>query len=191
MLPTKPAKSLLFSIIALSALSACTATPTPTNGTAPTTVSQIRLDDYLGRWYEIGRLPMSFQDKCTHNVTATYSLKDNGKINVLNACATKDGMTSVNGEAYATDETNAKLRVSFLPSFLKKLPIGKANYWVLASDQDTSGRYTSALVGTPNHKYLWVLSRTPTLDDATYERYLGIAKQNGYELSKFTKTPQK
>ncbi|STZ08389.1 Outer membrane lipoprotein blc precursor [Moraxella caprae] len=187
----KPAKSLLFSIIALSALSACTATPTPTNGTAPTTVSQIRLDDYLGRWYEIGRLPMSFQDKCTHNVTATYSLKDNGKINVLNACATKDGMTSVNGEAYATDETNAKLRVSFLPSFLKKLPIGKANYWVLASDQDTSGRYTSALVGTPNHKYLWVLSRTPTLDDATYERYLGIAKQNGYELSKFTKTPQK
>lgn len=187
----KPVKSLLFSIIALSALSACTATPTPTNGTAPTTVSQIRLDDYLGRWYEIGRLPMSFQDKCTHNVTATYSLKDNGKINVLNACATKDGMTSVNGEAYATDETNAKLRVSFLPSFLKKLPIGKANYWVLASDQDTSGRYTSALVGTPNHKYLWVLSRTPTLDDATYERYLGIAKQNGYELSKFTKTPQK
>lgn len=187
----KPAKSLLFGIIALSALSACTATPTPTNGTAPTTVSQIRLDDYLGRWYEIGRLPMSFQDKCTHNVTATYSLKDNGKINVLNACATKDGMTSVNGEAYATDETNAKLRVSFLPSFLKKLPIGKANYWVLASDQDTSGRYTSALVGTPNHKYLWVLSRTPTLDDATYERYLGIAKQNGYELSKFTKTPQK
>lgn len=187
----KPAKSLLIGIIALSALSACTATPTPTNGTAPTTVSQIRLDDYLGRWYEIGRLPMSFQDKCTHNVTATYSLKDNGKINVLNACATKDGMTSVNGEAYATDETNAKLRVSFLPSFLKKLPIGKANYWVLASDQDTSGRYTSALVGTPNHKYLWVLSRTPTLDDATYERYLGIAKQNGYELSKFTKTPQK
>ncbi|UYZ71626.1 lipocalin family protein [Moraxella bovis] len=185
----KPAKSLLFSVIALSALSACTATPT--NGTAPTTVSQIRLDDYLGRWYEIGRLPMSFQDKCTHNVTATYSLKDNGKINVLNACATKYGMTSVNGEAYATDETNTKLRVSFLPSFLKKLPIGKANYWVLASDQDTSGRYTSALVGTPNHKYLWVLSRTPTLDDATYERYLGIAKQNGYELSKFTKTPQK
>lgn len=191
MLPTKPAKSLLIGIIALSALSACTITPTPTNGTAPTTVSQIRLDDYLGRWYEIGRLPMSFQDKCTHNVTATYSLKDNGKINVLNACATKDGMASVNGEAYATDETNAKLRVSFLPSFLKKLPIGKANYWVLASDQGTSGRYTSALVGTPNHKYLWVLSRTPTLDDATYERYLGIAKQNGYELSKFTKTPQK
>ncbi|MBE9591617.1 lipocalin family protein [Moraxella sp. K127] len=191
MLPTKPAKSLLIGIIALSALSACTITPTPTNGTAPTTVSQIRLDDYLGKWYEIGRLPMSFQDKCTHNVTATYSLKDNGKINVLNACATKDGMASVNGEAYATDETNAKLRVSFLPSFLKKLPIGKANYWVLASDQDTSGRYTSALVGTPNHKYLWVLSRTPTLDDATYERYLGIAKQNGYELSKFTKTPQK
>lgn len=175
-------------LITLTALllSACNATPTQ-NIKQPTTVSQIDLDDYLGKWYEIGRLPMYFQEKCTSDVTATYSLKENGKINVLNACTTKDGHASVNGEAYATDDSNAKLRVSFLPSVLKSLPIGKANYWVLASDKNEQG-YRSALVGTPNHKYLWILSRTPTLDEATYERYLDIAKQNGYDLQEFKRT---
>lgn len=179
-------KPLTLIILTALLLGACNATPTQ-NIKQPTTVSQIDLDDYLGKWYEIGRLPMYFQEKCTSDVTATYSLKENGKINVLNACTTKDGHASVNGEAYATDDSNAKLRVSFLPSVLKSLPIGKANYWVLASDKNERG-YRSALVGTPNHKYLWILSRTPTLDEATYERYLDIAKQNGYDLQEFKRT---
>lgn len=185
----KTIPTLLVSLGVATSLFGCTTTPNATD-TTPKTVSQIHLKDYLGQWHEIGRLPMRFQDKCTHNVTATYHLQDNGNIKVVNACNTKDGTATAIGEAYATNATNAKLKVSFLPSVLKKLPIGKANYWVLDTRQDETGRYSSALVGTPNHKYLWILSRTPTLDEATYEDYLKTAKQNGYELSQFTKTVQ-
>lgn len=185
----KTTPALLISLSMMAGLFGCTTTADSTL-TPPKTASQIRLEDYLGQWHEIGRLPMRFQDKCTHNVTATYRLQDNGHIQVLNACQTKDGKAVAIGEAYATDTSNAKLKVSFLPSVLKKLPIGKANYWVLDTRQDEAGRYSSALVGTPNHKYLWILSRTPTLDEATYEDYLKTAKQNGYELSQFTKTIQ-
>ncbi|WP_053088774.1 lipocalin family protein [Moraxella canis] len=170
-------------------VSACATTASPSAQT-PQTVDHVRLDDYLGTWYEIGRLPMSFQNKCTHNVTANYTLKDNGKIKVLNTCQTKDGQMSADGEAYPIDDTNAKLKVSFLPSFLKKLPIAQADYWVLATTEDAQN-YTSALVGTPDRKYLWVLSRTPSLDERIYQNYLDIARQNGYDLSAFSKTPQK
>ena len=113
------------------------------------------------------------------------------KISVKNECKTQSGkMTDVTGEAYATDQTNSKLKVSFLPSILKKLPFGQADYWVLALGEKQNGKYQSALVGTPNNKYLWILSRDKTLDSATYDRYLGIAKQNGYDLANFTKTKQ-
>ena len=177
--------------ITLLSVSACTTTPTPPPTTpTPQTVSQIRLNDYLGTWYEIGRLPMNLQDKCTHNVTATYTLKDNGKIHILNTCQTANGQISAHGEAHIFDTTNARFRVSFLPGFLKKLTINQSDYLVIATTQN-SQNYTSALVGTPDHKYLWILSRTPTLDDAIYQNYLAIARQNGYDLSKFAKTQQK
>lgn len=158
---------------------------------APTTVPQVDLNSYLGTWYEIGRLPMSFQNKCASDVKATYTLKSNGKITIKNECKTQSGkMTDATGEAYAIDQTNSKLKVSFLPSILKKLPFGQADYWVLALGEKQNGKYQSALVGTPNNKYLWILSRDKTLDSTTYDRYLGIAKQNGYDLTNFTKTAQ-
>lgn len=175
-------------LIILAGISACTSTPTPTTP-PPQTVSQLRLDDYLGTWYEIGRLPMSFQDKCTHNVTANYSLKDNGKIQILNTCQTKDGQISAHGEAHVFDSSNAKLKVSFLPGFLKKFTFGQADYLVIATTQNRQN-YTSALVGTSDRKYLWILSRTPTLDDAIYQNYLAIARQNGFDISNFTSTRQ-
>lgn len=156
----------------------------------PATVPEVVLDAYLGEWYEIGRLPMPFQNKCVSDVKATYALKNNGKISVYNECLTRSGkLSTAKGEAYAIDDTNAKLKVSFLPSILKKLPFGQADYWVLALDGEND-RYQSALVGTPNRKYLWILSRDKSLDDATYERYLRIAKQSGYDLASFQKTAQ-
>ncbi|MFL1732006.1 lipocalin family protein [Moraxella oculi] len=156
----------------------------------PATVPHVMLDEYLGEWYEIGRLPMPFQNKCVAKVKATYTLKSSNTISIKNECLTHKGSTSVaNGEAYVVDDTNAKLKVSFLPSFLKKLPFGRADYWVLALDGE-GGSYQSALVGTPNQKYLWILSRDKTLGDDDYERYLQIAKQNGYDVRLFQKTVQ-
>lgn len=176
-------------MLLLIAVNACTTTPVSTTP-PPKTVSQIRLDDYLGTWYEIGRLPTKFQEKCTHNVTTKYTLKDNGKLHVINACQTQDGQMTAHGEAYTSDSTNARFKVSFLPSFLKKLTINQTDYLVIATTQDNQ-TYSSALVGTLDHKHLWILSRTPVLDDAIYQNYLAIAKQNGYDMSAFIKTEQK
>lgn len=153
----------------------------------PTTVDSVDLERYAGTWFEIGRLPMSFQKKCASDVTATYTPNSNGSIQVLNACAKNDGsMMSAKGQAKPVDASGSKLKVSFLPSWIRWLPVGRADYWVLARDED----YQTALVGTPNQKYLWLLARTPNISQETYTKYRQIAQQQGYDLTSFTLTPQ-
>ncbi len=156
--------------------------------TRPTAVAQVDLSRYMGKWYEIARLPMFFQRNCASDVTATYTLKPTGKVEVNNQCMGKDGnmMQSI-GEATKNGDNGSKLKVTFLPKGLRWLPFGKADYWVLALDDN----YQHALVGTPNQKYLWLLSRTPTMSDSTYNQYMSIAKQQGYDVSKLHKTVQK
>ncbi len=81
-------------------------------------------------------------------------------------------MISSEGVAYPQNEGNSKLKVSFLPSGLRWIPFTKGDYWVLRVDPN----YQVALVGGPSHKYLWILSRSPQLDEATYQSYLQTAK---------------
>ena len=167
-------------------LSACT-TLTPSRSTAavPQSVNQLDLNRYVGTWYEIARLPMYFQRNCASDVTATYSLNPSGSILVDNRCIKADGSTIQSiGEATKANETDSELRVTFLPEGLRWLPLTKADYWVLALD-DT---YQHALIGTPNHKYLWVLSRTPSMDEATYQSLLSTAKNQGYDIAKLQRT---
>lgn len=153
---------------------------------APTTVDNVDLAQYAGTWFEIGRLPMSFQKKCASDVTATYTPNTDGSIQVLNACAKNDGtMMSAKGQAKPVDASGSKLKVTFLPSWIRWLPVGRADYWVLARD----GSYQTALVGTPNQKYLWLLARTPNISQDTYTKYRQIAQQQGYDLASFTLTP--
>lgn len=151
-------------------------------------VPSVDLNRYAGKWYEIARLPMYFQRNCASDVTATYTLKSNGAIEVNNQCIGKDGkmMQSI-GEASKNGDSGSKLKVTFLPKGLRALPIGKADYWILALDDN----YQNALVGTPDQKYLWILSRTPTMSDSVYNQYVTIAKQQGYDVSKLQKTVQK
>lgn len=154
----------------------------------PTAVDQLDLARYAGVWYEIGRLPMYFQRKCASDVTATYTPKpDSNAITVLNQCKTSTGEPiNASGQATPVDGAGSKLKVSFLPSWLRWAPFGKADYWVLAIDTD----YQSALVGTPNKKYLWLLSRSPQLSEQTYQKYRHIAENQGYDLSEFKLTNQ-
>ncbi|MFW2176494.1 MULTISPECIES: lipocalin family protein [unclassified Moraxella] len=174
------------------ALTACSTTPTtkatakPTGQGKPQAVASVDLNRYMGKWYEIGRLPMFFQRNCASDVTATYTLKSNGAVEVNNQCIGKDGksMQSI-GEATKNGETGSQLKVTFLPKGLRSLPIGKADYWVLDLDQN----YQYALVGTPNNKYLWILSRTPTMSEATYQNLLATAKSQGFDVSKIIRTP--
>jgi apolipoprotein D and lipocalin family protein len=163
-------------------LAAAMAVVAPITGTEVQAVPRLELPRYLGRWYEIARLPMYFQRKCDRNVTATYSLNADGTIKVDNACTRTDnnGITA-NGVARLPEPRNepAKLQVRFAPDWLSWLPFVWADYWVIALDRD---HYAWAMVGQPGRKYLWILSRTPTLERTTFDMLKATAESMGYDL---------
>lgn len=94
-------------------------------------------------------------------------------------------MISSEGVAYPQNRGNSKLKVSFLPKGLRWIPFTKGHYWVLRVDPE----YKLALVGGPSNKYLWILSREPQLDEATYQSYINTAKDYGYDVTKLIKLP--
>ena len=146
------------------------------------TVDSVDLERYLGKWYEIASYPMRFQKGCTAT-TATYSLRDDGLIKVVNRCR-KDSLDGkakeAVGRARVVDrETNAKLEVSFFGPFW-------GDYWII----DLGPDYEYAVVGHPSRDYLWILSRTPTLDDDTYDEILSRLAEMGYPLGRLQKTLQ-
>jgi apolipoprotein D and lipocalin family protein len=146
------------------------------------TVGHVDLGSYQGKWYEIGRLPLSWENKCASDVTASYYLKGDGGVAVLNSCRKADGkLTESRGSAErrSGDLSGAKLRVTFF------WPIA-ADYWVLQLDPS----YQWALVGTPNRKYLWILSRMKTLDQSMIAQLLHAAKSDGFDVSRFLLTRQ-
>lgn len=158
------------------------------SASTPTTVDNVDLNKYAGTWYEIGRLPMYFQRKCAGDVTANYAQKTDGSgIVVTNKCMNEDGSgITAEGLAKPVDESGSKLKVTFLPKWIRWIPVGRADYWVLARDAD----YKTALVGTPDKDYLWLLARSPNINQETYAKYRQIAQQQGYDLKEFKLTPQ-
>jgi apolipoprotein D and lipocalin family protein len=151
-------------------------------------VPSVDLKRYSGKWFEIARLPNKFQKDCVGNVTADYALNSDGTIQVTNRCLKKDGKTDqAVGKAKIEDkQTNSKLEVRFAPGYLSFLPIVWGDYWVI----DLDSNYQYAVVGNPDRKYLWVLSRKPEMDDATYQQILRRVEKMGYTPNKLTKTPQ-
>lgn len=134
---------------------------------------------YLGRWYEICRLPLKFEDAEATDISATYSLKDDGSIRVDNRCFDAKGKpTQAVGEAKATDDTMAKLKVNFLPAGLRWLPFTDGDYWVLKIDD----AYAVSLVGTPDRKHLWLLARSWDVSEEMLRAYLGEAHEQGFDL---------
>lgn len=152
------------------------------------TVEKVELDKYLGVWYEVARKPLYFQNKCDYDVTATYTLNENGNVVVDNRCYSKDGKLAQSvGEAFIENAPfNSKLKVSFLPEAIRWLPFGRGDYWVLKLDEN----YQTVLVGEPRRKYMWVLSRTPQPDQAVVNEYLEYAKSLGYDLGDVIHTKQ-
>jgi len=152
-----------------------------------TAVGQVDLERYMGLWYEIARLPNWFQKKCDCNTTAEYSIRPDGKINVLNRCRKADGSyIDAKGIARKEDKngSNAKLKVRFAPSWLGWLPFVWGTYWVIYLAPD----YSYAVVGEPSRKYLWILSRTPELDNDIKIDILNRLKEMGYETEKLIYT---
>ena len=169
-----------------SAYAQVSATAAQINPSAePKAVDAIDVQKYAGRWYEVARLPMYFQRNCASDVQAKYSLNADKTIRVKNQCMNKEGELDVSeGVAYPQNDGNSQLKVSFLPKGLRWVPFSKGDYWVLRIDED----YQVALVGGPSHRYLWLLSRTPDMDEAVIEDYLNTAKAQGYDLSKLIRT---
>ena len=157
------------------------------NDASVTTVAQVNLPQYAGKWYEIARFPMFFQRNCARDVTATYSLNADGTVKVDNRCVKSNGeqMGSI-GQAHAVDASNSKLKVTFLPSWLRWLPVGEGDYWVLKLDS----QYQTVLVGSPNRKYLWILSRQPQLDEQTYMSYVEAARKQGFDITQLQRSVQ-
>lgn len=151
------------------------------------TAPLLDLRRYAGRWYEIARLPLRTEDQCDSDVTATYTLLRGGRVRVVNSCYTSDGVQEeVRGIARATEGDGAKLEVSFAPRALRWLPGSWAPYWVLHVDPD----YGAAVVGTPDRKHLWLLSRAPLMEDSQLQRLLLHARAQGFDTTKLMRTPQ-
>ncbi len=149
----------------------------------------VDLSQYVGKWYEIARLPNRFQNKCEGNVTATYTLLDNGEIKVINSCLKFSGETTqAEGRARraSEDEPNTKLEVRFAPAFLSFLPFVWGNYWIIDLAQD----YSYAAIGEPNREYLWVLARTPALNKDILDEIMERVKKKGYDLKDLIYTRQ-
>jgi len=145
-------------------------------------VPSVDLAKYSGKWYEIARLPNRFQKKCVGDTTATYTLRPDGRIEVLNSCRRFDGrVESIRGTARAADPAgpNTKLKVSFFWPFT-------GDYWILDLDPD----YRWALIGEPGRKYLWILSREPHLDNQVIDRLLDRAKREGFDVGRVVRTRQ-
>ncbi|HVF68499.1 MAG TPA: lipocalin family protein [Pyrinomonadaceae bacterium] len=147
----------------------------------------VDLTRYSGRWYEIARLPNRFEEKCAADVTAEYTVLGDSRLKVVNRCRRKDGGASeAEGVAKLADKGGAssRLKVRFAPGFLSFLPVVWGNYQVIELAPD----YGHALVGEPGRKYLWILSRTPRMDEETYGRLTERAAAEGFDVTKLVRT---
>ncbi|QIK71589.1 lipocalin family protein [Propioniciclava coleopterorum] len=140
------------------------------------------LQRYLGLWFEIGRLPLRWEDPDASEVTAHYSLNDDGSVQVDNRCLDGEGAPSrAVGRATVDDSAPGRLKVSFAPSPVNRLPLTQAGYWVLKLDED----YRYALVGTPRRRHLWLLARDSEVPNDVHREYLAEAEARGYELTEW------
>ncbi len=146
------------------------------------TVPKVDLDRYMGTWYEIASFPQRFQKGCVAS-KATYSLRSDGRVSVLNECRDKtlDGkLRTAKGTAWVVDKsTYAKLKVRFFWPF-------SGDYWII----DLGADYEYAVVGHPKRTYLWILSRKPRMDSKTYEGILQRLKAQAYDISRLNRNLQ-
>jgi apolipoprotein D and lipocalin family protein len=138
---------------------------------------KVDIEKYLGEWFEIARIKNAFQSNMT-NVKAQYTLNTDNSIQVINSGVIHTVVMEIIGTAITTEEDNL-LKVSFFPNIY-------SDYKILYVDED----YQYAVVGGENKNYLWILSRTPHIDDIVLYKLIDIAKDNEYEINKLILTEQ-
>ena len=148
-------------------LTGCTSAP---KGIEP--VQEFELSKYLGTWYEIARLDHSFE-RGLSNVTAEYSLREDGGVRVINrGYSAEEGVwEQAEGKAYFVEDSDTgHLKVSFFGPFY-------GAYVVFNLDED----YQQSFVSGPDRSYLWFLSRTPTVSEADKQRFIQAARAKGFD----------
>lgn len=145
------------------------------------TVPSVDLQKYLGKWYEIAAFPQRFQKGC-HCSVAEYSLEKDF-VRVINTCRldSPDGkVKAAKGKAFVVKgSNNAKLRVQFFWPF-------RGDYWII----DLAADYSYAVVGAPNRNYLWILCRTPQMDEALYLQIVARCSDKGFDVNRLVKSDQ-
>jgi apolipoprotein D and lipocalin family protein len=153
-----------------------------TNAQELQTVPFVNLNKYAGKWYEIAAFPQRFQNNC-NCTTAEYTVTNKEYVIVENRCnkySIHGKPSYIKGKAFVDKNSgNAKLKVQFLWPF-------KGKYWII----DIADDYSYAVVGHPNKKYLWILSRTPKMDDAIYQNIITKIQAKGFAISKIKLTTQ-
>lgn len=172
----KLVKSSLFVFLFLGCTSLQAQDPLPT-------VEKVELAAYTGKWYEVSRLPNRFQKKCIKS-TAEYGVVNSETVSVLNTCYKKEGKVStIKGKAKVTNApSNSKLLVKFSTWYSFLIPKGK--YWILSLVENKNNTYELSLVGTPDRKFLWILSRSPVPSKAAIDSLKVIAQDYGFDTSK-------
>lgn len=159
-------KKIFLMAILASVFSGCDSAPKVDNST----VQNLDLNRYLGYWYEVARFDHPFERGMEYAM-AHYTLRDDGKIDVLNT-GIKDGRAKDAKGIAKTTGVPGLLRVSFFGPFF-------GDYRIMMLDED----YQYVLVGGSNHKYLWILSRTPQLEEETKTLILAEAERRGYDTN--------
>lgn len=153
---------------------------------SPTVVDSVDVKRYMGLWYAVASIPTSFERRCAQGTTAEYTLLDNGRIEVVNTCYDAAGNAiRATGRAWIPNRKEpTKLKVSFV-RFLG-LWLFPGDYWIIELDPD----YQFAVVGHPAYRYGWILSRTPTLPDATLAGIVARLEEQGYRFEDFRRIDQ-
>lgn len=138
------------------------------------TVKELDVPRFMGKWYEIARYDHSFEKGMTH-VIAEYTLEENGRIRVVNKGMKEGELKEIvgKGKQPEPEEYPGQLKVSFFLWFY-------ADYYIMELDKD----YQYALVGSSSDKYLWILSRTPKMEKVQLDKLLNNLIQRGYDISK-------
>jgi apolipoprotein D and lipocalin family protein len=146
------------------------------------TVPSVDLQKYMGTWYEIAAFPQRFQKGC-HCSKAEYTMTDKGYVKVVNSCRLEspDGKNKIaNGKAFVVKGTgNSKLRVQFFWPF-------RGDYWILELPDD----YSYVVVGAPNREYLWILARTPRIDESLYKEIVARCAEKAFDVTRLVLSDQ-
>ena len=142
-------------------------------------VDKVDAQRYMGKWYDIANFPQRFQKNCKCT-SAEYKLLDDETVEVYNYCLDSETgkVKDITGKAFIADKTtNAKLKVQFFWPF-------KGDYWIIELADD----YNYAVVSEPGKEYLWILSRTPKMDENLLQAIIGRLKEKGFDTSKIVRT---